>query len=123
MPLFVKEGSIIPVGPEIQYTGEKPADPLTLYVFTGSDAEFILYEDENVNCNYKKELYSQIPIKYDHDKQTLTIGKRKGKFPGMIKNRTLKIIQVSPGREKAMDFGLSADEEVNYKGKEIKIRL
>ncbi|MDP4189071.1 MAG: glycoside hydrolase family 31 protein, partial [Bacteroidota bacterium] len=82
IPVFVKEGSIIPFGPEIQYSTEKPADPVTLYVYTGHDASFSFYEDENLNYNYEKGKYSIIPISYNEKAKTLRIGKRQGLFPG-----------------------------------------
>ena len=65
MPLFVKEGSIVPFGPEIQYAGEKQADEITLYVYAGKDAEFTMYEDEGVNYNYEKGAFSTIQFKYN----------------------------------------------------------
>lgn len=95
MPLFVKEGSIIPVGPALQYASEKPADPITLYVYTGKDAAFTLYEDEGTNYNYEKGLYANIPITYNEATKTLTIGQRKGSYPGMLNQRTFNIIWIS----------------------------
>ena len=65
MPVFVKEGSIIPTGPDIQYTNEKPADIITLFVYTGKDASFNLYEDEDTNYNYEQGKYAIIPITYN----------------------------------------------------------
>jgi alpha-D-xyloside xylohydrolase len=94
MPLFVKEGSIIPAGPEIQYTSEKPAGPVTLYVFEGKNASFTLYEDEGVNYNYEKGQFATIDIKYDQATRKLTIGKRKGSFPGMTVKRKFEIVWV-----------------------------
>ena len=73
MPVFVKAGSIIPFGPELQYTSEKPADTITLYVYTGADASFNLYEDEGTNYNYEKGAFSVIPIKYNEAIKTLRL--------------------------------------------------
>jgi alpha-D-xyloside xylohydrolase len=95
MPLYVKEGSIVPVGPPLQYAGEKPADPITLYVYTGKDAAFTLYEDEGTNYNYEKGLYSNIPVTYKEATKTLTIGQRKGSYPGMLNQRTFNVIWIS----------------------------
>lgn len=95
MPLLVKEGSIIPVGPDLQYTAEKPADPITLYIYTGRDASFTLYEDEGVNYNYEKGAYSKIPFYYNQAKKLLTIGKRKGSFAGMLTNRTFNVVFIT----------------------------
>src|SRR5258708_36196805 len=92
MPLFVKEGSIIPTGPEIQFTSEKPADPITLYVFTGKDAHFELYEDEGTNYNYENEKYSTISFDYLEKRKTLTVSERKGSFEGMLSKRDFQIV-------------------------------
>jgi alpha-D-xyloside xylohydrolase len=92
IPLFVRAGSILPCGPEIQYTAEKPADPIRLFVYTGADGSFDLYEDEEVNYNYEQGKYSIIPLYYSEKDQTFTIGQRKGEFSGMLKSRTFEII-------------------------------
>ncbi len=77
MPLFVKEGSIIPVGPEIQYTDEKTGDPITLFVYSGRNCSFTLYEDEGTNYNYEKGACSTIKFSFDNASGELTIGDRK----------------------------------------------
>ena len=94
IPLYVKAGSIIPMGPYVQYATEKPADPIELRVYTGANAEFTLYEDENDNYNYEKGIYATIQFHWNEKEQTLTIEDRKGKFPGMLQNRTFKIVWV-----------------------------
>jgi alpha-D-xyloside xylohydrolase len=121
MPLFVKEGSIVPFGPEIQYTGEKQADVITLYVYTGKDAEFILYEDEGINYNYEKGAFSTIRINYNEQSGKLTIGDVQGSFEGMLKSRTFNIIWV--GKQKPVEFDLSkkADATVSYEGKVMEV--
>jgi alpha-D-xyloside xylohydrolase len=116
IPIFVKEGSIIPFGPEIQYTTEKVADPLILYVYTGKDANFELYEDGNVNYNYEKGKFSIIPFNYNEEDHTLTIGKRQGEFTGMLKERAIHIIWVSKDRKRALDFKDKPDKIVRYDG-------
>jgi alpha-D-xyloside xylohydrolase len=95
MPLFVKAGSILTVGPEIEYTSQKPADPVVLYIYTGADASFTLYEDEGVNYNYEKGKYCTIPLSYNDSTGELTIGERQGEFPGMLKSRTFQVVWVS----------------------------
>ena len=121
MPLFVKEGSIVPFGPEIQYTGEKQADVVTLYVYTGKNAEFTLYEDEGVNYNYEKGVFSTIPLKYDEQSGKLTIGETTGSFDGMLKSRTFNIVWVSKQKPAAFDLSRKADETVTYEGKAIEV--
>ena len=103
IPLYVRAGSIIPLGPEMQYADEKPADHIKVYVYQGADAEFTLYEDENVNYNYEQGKYSVIPMTYNEATRQLTIGKRKGEFDGMLKERTFEIIQVNPEHPVAFD--------------------
>ncbi len=92
IPVFVKEGSVIPFGPEIQYTGEKPADPITVFVYTGKDASFTLYEDEGINYNYERGIYSTLTLDYKQNDRTLTIKDRQGQFPGMLAERTFKVV-------------------------------
>ncbi len=116
IPVFVKAGSIIPCGPEIQYSDEKTADPIRLFVYTGSDAAFSLYEDENVNYNYEKGAFSIIPFTYSAESGTLTIGKRSGEFPGMPKTRTFEIIRISKDQPSGLDFQKQADAVVTYHG-------
>ncbi len=85
IPLYIKAGSIVPMGPYLQYATEKPADPIELRVYAGANAEFTLYEDENDTYNYEKGKYSIIPITWNEAEKSLTIGERKGEFEGMLK--------------------------------------
>ncbi|MDP2890757.1 MAG: glycoside hydrolase family 31 protein, partial [Bacteroidota bacterium] len=121
MPLFVKEGSIVPFGPEIQYTGEKQADAITLYVYTGKDAEFKLYEDEGVNYNYEKGNFSTILFKYDEESGKLTIGDANGSFEGMLKTRTFNIVWVGKQKPVAFDLSKKADASITYEGKSVEV--
>ena len=122
MPLFVRSGAIVPFGPEIEYTDQKPADMINLYVYAGENGEFTLYEDENLNYNYEKGAYAMIPFKYDNATSTLTIGDLEGSYPGMPATREFNIIKVSPGHP----VGYARDnkgERVSYAGKKIEIKL
>jgi alpha-D-xyloside xylohydrolase len=123
MPLYVPAGSIIPMGPNMQYTSEKPAAPIELRVYTGADAEFNLYEDEGDNYNYENGDYSIIPIVWKEKEKTLIIGKRKGKFPGMLKTRRFDVVFVRPGRGMGMNEKGRPDVKVKYSGKEVFISL
>jgi alpha-D-xyloside xylohydrolase len=82
------------MGPAVEYAAEKPADPIELRVYPGADGSFTLYEDENDNYDYEKGAYATIPIHWDNAAQTLTIGERKGKFPGMLESRTFRVLFV-----------------------------
>ncbi len=121
IPLFVKEGSILPFGPEIQYTGEKQADEITLYVYTGKDAEFTLYEDEGVNYNYEKGAYSTIPIKYNEQSQKLIVGEASGSFEGMLKKRTFHIVWIDKQKPVAYDLNRKPDTTISYEGKALEV--
>jgi alpha-D-xyloside xylohydrolase len=122
-PAYVKEGSIIPFGPELQYTSEKPADTITLFVYTGKDAAFTLYEDENTNYNYEKGAFTNIPFTYNEATKQLSIGERQGKFPGMFTNRTFKIVWISKTRAKELNFNQKEDEVVKYSANRIVVRM
>ncbi|HPH89385.1 MAG TPA: glycoside hydrolase family 31 protein [Ferruginibacter sp.] len=122
-PVFVKEGSIIPTGPDIQYTAEKPADPITLYVYAGKDASFTLYEDENGNYNYERGAFAEIPISYNEQNSSITIGERKGKFQGMIKTRTFNVKLINKNSPAAMDFNAVMLTTIKYSGKMLTRKL
>lgn len=121
IPIFVKEGSILPFGPAIQYTDEKPADPIRLMVYTGKDAAFTLYEDEGANYHYEQGLFASIPLRYSEKEQTLTIGDRKGSFPGMLQERTFEIVWVDAKHPAPMDFAAPPKKTVRYSGAEVQV--
>ncbi|SKA37390.1 alpha-D-xyloside xylohydrolase [Chitinophaga eiseniae] len=123
MPLYVKEGAIIPVGPALQYASEKPADTITLYVYTGKNGAFRLYEDDGSSYNYEKGQFTIIPINYQEGSKTLTIGDRKGSYNGMLQRRIFRIIRVSAATPKPLDPAAKADQEARYEGKQLTIKL
>ncbi|MBN1182776.1 MAG: DUF5110 domain-containing protein [Bacteroidales bacterium] len=116
MPLFVKAGSIVPMGPFIQYTTEKPADPIELRIYPGADGSFTLYEDENDNYNYEKGIYATIQFKWDDAKKELIMEDRKGEFPGMLKERTINIVLVKEGVGNGLDISARVDKAIIYNG-------
>jgi alpha-D-xyloside xylohydrolase len=122
MPLFVKAGSIIPMGPYLQYATEKPADPLELRIYPGANGAFELYEDENDNYNYERGKFALIPFSWNDKTETLTIGDRHGKFDGMLKERTMNIVLVNQtagtGVEPAKIF-----KAVRYSGKRMNVKM
>lgn len=123
IPVFVKAGSIIPFGPELQYTAEKPADTVTLNIYTGADAAFDLYEDEGTNYNYENGAFSNIPIKYSEATKTITIGDRKGSFDGMPEKRTFRINLITPNKSRSIDLDAGCDKEISYQGKKLAIKM
>jgi len=123
MPLYVRSGSILPYGPQVQYAEEKPWDSLEIRVYPGADGTFTLYEDEKDNYNYEKGLFSTIPFNWDDKRSTLTIGARVGTFPSMLQARTFHITLVTPEKGKGLETGLENDWSVRYTGKKITIKL
>ncbi len=123
IPIFIKAGSILPCGPEIQYAMEKPADPIRLFVYSGADGSFSLYEDEEINYSYEQGKFSIIPLSFKADDHLLIIGKRQGKFPGMLETRTFEICFISPTRPVGLDFQMKPDVTITYDGTEQSIKL
>ena len=123
MPVYVREGSIVPFGPEMEWSDQKQAELINLYVYQGKDAEFQLYEDEGTNYNYEKGKYATINMVYDEASKTLTIGQRKGAFKGMLKNRRFNVVVVSKDKPMPLNLVNPEGQLVNYAGKEVKVKL
>jgi alpha-D-xyloside xylohydrolase len=119
MPIFVRAGSILPVGPALQYTGEHPATPITLYVYTGANGSFSLYEDDGLSNGYARGQFSRIPISYNDKTGVLVIGARQGRFKGMLERRTFNIRWIGPAKPAALDFSATADHTVSYSGQPV----
>lgn len=115
IPLFVRAGSIIPFGPEVQFATEKKWDKLEIRIYEGTDGEFTLYEDENDNYNYEKGVYSTIVFKWDDKAKSLTIADRKGIFPGMLAERVFHLVKVAAN-------GSKVEKDVVYKGKKVSVK-
>ncbi|HVO72936.1 MAG TPA: TIM-barrel domain-containing protein [Ignavibacteriaceae bacterium] len=123
IPLFVKAGSIVPIGPEVQYATEKTWDSLELRIYEGADGKFTLYEDENDNYNYEKGIYSTITFIWNDAGKILTIGERKGSFPGMLEDRKFNIVRVARNKGTGMKTVNKFDREVIYTGKKIAVKM
>ena len=119
--MFVRAGSIIPLGKRIQYTGQLPADTIEIRVYKGADGRYELYEDENDNYNYEKGVFSTIAFTWNDAAHTLKIGRRNGKFPGILRTRIFRIVVVSPEDGFGIDVTGTNQKEVRYTGKEIRI--
>ncbi len=122
MPLYVRAGSIVPFGPVMPYATEQPEDPVELRVYRGANGRFTLYEDEGDGYNYEQGAYATIPFEWNEAKHTLTIGKRTGKFSGLLKERTFRVVCVSPNHGAGMAAEENADTIVHYAGKQVVVR-
>ena len=122
IPLYVRAGSIVPMGPEVQYAGEEPAAPIELRVYAGADGDFTLYDDDNTTYSYENGAYSTIPIHWDDGARTLTIGDRKGSFPGMLQHRTFHVVFAGNGHGTGIDVTGEPDKVVEYDGKSVSIK-
>ncbi len=112
IPLYIKAGSIVPFGPDVQYATEKPWDNLVLRVYPGADGSFVLYEDEFDNYNYEKGAYTEIPMSWDDSSRRLTLGTRKGEYKGMLQSREFTVV-LPDGRQKS----------VSYNGKKVSVKF
>ena len=124
MPLYVRAGSILPLGPAIEWTDEKPADPITLLVYAGADARFTLYEDDGVSYGYERGQYATVGLQWKEAERTLCIGERQGAFPGMLQEREFRVRVVDPAHP--FPYGpedLPGGERVVYDGKPLQIKL
>jgi alpha-D-xyloside xylohydrolase len=122
IPVFARAGSIIPFGPELKYTGEKPEDPITLYVYAGADGAFTLYEDDGLSYGYERGAFACVPLRWNDASRTLTIGARAGSFPGMLAVHTFDIVCVSAAHP--VGFSLdspAAGQTVRYDGHEVEV--
>ena len=123
IPVFVREGAIIPFGPDMEWSDEKPAELINLYIYAGQDGAFQLYEDEGTNYNYEKGKYATIDITYDDASKTVSFGARKGQFPGMLKNRRFNVVLVTKDAPKPLNLENPEGVMVNYNGKAVTCNL
>ena len=112
VPMFVRAGSILPLGPEMQYVGEKAWDHLEIRIYPGADGSFTLYEDEGDNYNYEKGVYATIPFTWNDKTSSLTVGSRQGSYPGMLASRQFTFI---------LPDGTS--KNVSYNGESLTIKF
>ncbi|RKD13299.1 xylosidase [Pelobium manganitolerans] len=121
LPLYVKAGSIMPLGPRVQYATEKKWDSLEIRIYPGANGNFVLYEDENDNYNYEKGAYSTISFSWDDLKHTLTVHDRKGFFKGMLDSRKFNIVLVSGADTSGT--GTKKEIQINYTGKKKSVKF
>ncbi len=123
IPLYVRAGSILPVGPAMEWSDEKPADNLLLVVYAGADADFTLYEDDGLSYGYEKGACSTIGLHWNDAERTFTVGARNGSFPGMLQERTFRIVVADPGHPFAFDPEAKGTVTLNYTGTAAEARI
>jgi len=123
IPVFVREGAIIPFGPAMQWSDEKPAELINLYIYAGQNGTFQLYEDEGTNYNYEKGMYATIDISYDDAQCTVTFGKRHGSFPGMLKKRRFNVVLSTKDHPQPIDTDKPDGIMVSYDGRAVTAKL
>ena len=124
IPVFVPEGSILPVGPEMEWSDQKKPELIDLYVYAGKDGSYMLYEDEGTNYNYEKGKYATIDFLYDDAQKTLTIGARKGSFDGMLQKRRFNVVLVSGDNQQGISLAKAPKgKKVKYAGQVVTVKL
>ena len=124
IPVFVPEGAILPVGPEMEWSDQKKPELIDLYVYAGKDGSYTLYEDEGTNYNYEKGKYATIDIKYNDAQKTVTIGARKGSFDGMLQKRRFNVVLVNPTNNQGVSLDKAPKgKKVSYAGKQVVVKL
>lgn len=123
IPLYIKAGSILPLGPVVQYATESPDAPITLRVYRGADADFTLYNDEGDTYDYEKGEYATIALHWDDATSTLTIGARKGNYPGMPATRSFRVVLVDTSHGTGPKIDPHATRVVSYNGSAVQVAL
>jgi alpha-D-xyloside xylohydrolase len=117
LPLFIRAGSIVPMGPVLQYSGERPEAPYEIRVYPGADASFTLYEDDNETYAYERGQRASYSLSWNDRAQTLTIGERRGSFPGLVRARQLDVVVIGQRR----DGQAKTAQRIRYEGRPIRI--
>jgi alpha-D-xyloside xylohydrolase len=123
LPLYVRAGSILPMGPEIEYATEDPGGPIELRIYRGADGSFDLYEDSGDSYGYEKGMHSIIPLRWNGQTEVLTIGTRQGSFPGMVGTRQFRVVLVGKGHGVGEAVSAREDRQVTYDGREVQVTL
>lgn len=124
MPLFIKSGSILPVGPDKEFVAQESSEPITIAIYAGENASFTLYEDEGINYNYEKGKYSMIPLEWNDAEKTLTIGNREGTYDGIDESRTFNVVLVSENNKISINDIKNIDgQAANYNGDQLVIQF
>ncbi|MGE5082423.1 MAG: TIM-barrel domain-containing protein, partial [Acidobacteriota bacterium] len=120
IPIYAKAGSVIPVGPVAQSASAK-ADPIDLRIYAGADGDFTLYEDEGDSYDYEHGTYSVIPMHWDDKAQRLTVGDRRGSFPGILEHRTFRVVRVTEAHGVGISTPDKFDATIDFTGKSVSV--
>jgi alpha-D-xyloside xylohydrolase len=121
LPLFVRAGSIVPMGPAVQYATEQPGAPCEIRVYPGADASFTVYEDDNESYRYEKGEFATCQLGWDESRKRLKIGPRKGSFPGMAASREFKVMLALPAGKPGAGKTLFETKAVVYHGEPLEV--
>jgi len=122
IPLFVRAGSIVPLGPEIEYAGQDPGSAIELRIFRGANGHFTLYQDQGDTYAYEQGAFATIPLSWDEASGTLTIGTRTGSYPGMPEHQKFRIVWVGENHGAGPEVSHAVDREVTYSGQELRVK-
>ena len=122
LPLYVRAGSILPLGPSVEYSTQSPTIPVELRVYPGADGDFVLYEDENDNYDYEKGAYSTIPFHWDNAARRLTVGERQGSFPGLMVSRAFRVVMVESNSGAGVESPVGAGQLLEYSGSRVSVQ-
>jgi alpha-D-xyloside xylohydrolase len=123
LPLYVRAGTIVPLGPVVQYATEKPEAPYEIRIYPGANAKFTIYEDDNETYNYEKGQRATYDLVWNDAAKTLTVGARQGSFPGMVATRKLNIVLAAPGKNVGSAETLADVKSVDYNGKPVEVKF
>jgi alpha-D-xyloside xylohydrolase len=116
IPLYVRAGSILPLGPEVEYAEQRTSEPLELRVYRGTDGDFALYDDEGDTYAYEKGEHAIIPLHWDDKSETMTIGSRQGEYPGMAREQEFRVVLVDGSNR-------NLTKQVRYAGQQLIVRF
>jgi len=123
MPLYVKAGSLVPMGPVMEYATQKPSKTIELRIYPGADGQFEYYEDQNDTYNYEKGRYAAIKLSWNDKQHLLTISDTKGSYPGMIKKHTFNVVLVNGKQGSNVDVANIFTKSIAYSGKKVSVKI
>jgi alpha-D-xyloside xylohydrolase len=122
-PLYVRAGSIVPMGPVVQYATQQPDAPYEIRIYPGADATFTVYEDDNETYRYEKGERATYDFVWNDAARTLSVSARQGSFPGMVATRRLNVVLATPGKNTGDAETLADVKTVEYSGQPVEVKL